>query len=1080
MTTWTNQLTNPLRNARADLGHTPADAYTEVTPYGPRGSTDANPAGDGTVSTQVRWVVDAGADQQAAGDYSSVRAVWDGSLYVAQDQTPTLPVDQKLVTLALVFGGPSYPTLYQRLSDAGLGPVPRVAFYRNIAWSGLDAILTPLAKNREALVRFEEDLGAPVPSHSLLVPAGSVIGKLGQITLDDGTTGLALDFALAVSTDGSGPVYPDAFYGRVAQGQGSGVFLHSADERGGLSVWAVGAPRSIVWLRDEWHRPLGETRGATATFTPSGAGPVTVRYDVRPAPVPESALAFSGAWPGLAAPVSAAMTATNGDTLLLSQVSMFDPAAETLPLTMSAPGELLVQAIDPLDWFPAPGGTGWTGTVTGGSATVIQPVAPHLVARYSNGNQITPLIDGAAYFADLEDEMAAMTDPSDYFCQTGWWLDPNFVLQQTSSYGESDPPYEPTGRKLIDLLTNIGQAGGSMYLLIWDQLADAVNVMLPAVPDADRAVRAVWEKLNDSGATATGVQQFWERVAFPTVLDKSTYDPNDDAVKAVNGLTGSGRHQAILDSRLRPAASHHAKSVIVKNGAGLAAYVGGIDVHLNRTNSASHIDHAPGEFYHDVQCKIEGPAARDVLRTFISRWNDHPLSDSTDDPYNGKTADMQCLDLGFLSPGHSVPLDSSDDRQGGTCLAQIARTFGNCSGMVGVDRPHGNRFRTNDGYAFAPQGEFGIEAAVLTAIKRARRFIYIEDQYLGNLKVATAVADKIKEHKDRGERFFVYIVTPDMPKYSVDVVQGLLNLQAVQVVYRTISAVAPVTAALVGAVLEAALEANAPIDHVVFEQPWAYTQNRWQDILGSVDPDHKYWQMFCLRLPSFDRVVPSPFGTVARKLGFMSTVAPIEDRRIYVHTKTVIVDDVWAMIGSANMNVRSYTMDTEITCGFIDGAVDDRGRRVAVRQYRQQLWAEHLGMRITDPALDLDPEDPKMTDRWTGCKDDLDPAGYSVGFQPHGARIYVWPRRDAVAANVPPVVTWYKDDEDHLVNVLGVTQLPQYWWVVEEYGKAAWAADCSMLRPPAIGSADPRFAFDGQTGEAYKAFDLKLHSDCSN
>jgi phosphatidylserine/phosphatidylglycerophosphate/cardiolipin synthase-like enzyme len=587
----------------------------------------------------------------------------------------------------------------------------------------------------------------------------------------------------------------------------------------------------------------------------------------------------------------------------------------------------------------------------------------------------------------------------------------------------------------------------------------------------------VWDQLNDASGTATGIQQFWDRVAF-TTLQKSVYDPNNDAVMAVNDLSGSGRHQAILDSRHRPAASHHAKSVILKNGAGLVAYVGGIDIHSNRTNGGLHTDHAPGEFYHDIQCKIEGPAARDVLRTFISRWNDHPLSDSPSDPYNGKTADMQCLDLGFQAPGHAVPLDSTDDRVGGTCLAQIARTFGNCSGMVGVDRPHGNRFRTNDGYAFAPQGEFGVEAAVLTAIKRARKYIYIEDQYLGNLKVATAVADKIKEHKDRGERFFVYIVTPDMPRYEVDVLQALNQIEAVQVIYRTMTSLAPSITGPIGAILEAAAQKQLPIDRVLVDQSWAYLQNRWQDILGSVDPAREHWQMFCLRLPSFDPVVATNLGNVARQLGLYSTLVPIEDRRIYVHTKTVIVDDVWAMIGSANMNVRSYTMDTEIACCFIDGAVDDRGRRVAVRRYRQLLWAEHLDMRTTDPRLDLDPEDPKMTQLWTSRTTDADPKDYAIGLAPHGSRVYVWPRRDAVAANFPPVVTWTKNNQS--VEVLGVTQLPQYWWVVEEYGKATWGANCSMLRPPAIGSADPRFAFDGQTGEAYKAFDLQLHSDCSN
>ena len=63
-----------------------------------------------------------------------------------------------------------------------------------------------------------------------------------------------------------------------------------------------------------------------------------------------------------------------------------------------------------------------------------------------------------------------------------------------------------------------------------------------------------------------------------------------------------------------------------------------------------------------------------------------------------------------------------------------------------------------------------------------------------------------------------------------------------------------------------------------------------------------------------------------------------------MHSKVVIVDDVWATIGSANMNVRSYTSDTEVNCCFVDGRIDQHGSRVSVRDLRRALWAEHLGV----------------------------------------------------------------------------------------------------------------------------------------
>jgi phosphatidylserine/phosphatidylglycerophosphate/cardiolipin synthase-like enzyme len=74
---------------------------------------------------------------------------------------------------------------------------------------------------------------------------------------------------------------------------------------------------------------------------------------------------------------------------------------------------------------------------------------------------------------------------------------------------------------------------------------------------------------------------------------------------------------------------------------------------------------------------------------------------------------------------------------------------------------------------------------------------------------------------------------------------------------------------------------------------------------------------------------------------------------IYVHAKVCIVDDVWMSIGSDNLNRRSWTNDSELTCALIDGVRDDRpptdpggrgeGARRLARETRLRLWREHLG-----------------------------------------------------------------------------------------------------------------------------------------
>ena len=39
---------------------------------------------------------------------------------------------------------------------------------------------------------------------------------------------------------------------------------------------------------------------------------------------------------------------------------------------------------------------------------------------------------------------------------------------------------------------------------------------------------------------------------------------------------------------------------------------------------------------------------------------------------------------------------------------------------------------------------------------------------------------------------------------------------------------------------------------------------------------------------------------------------------IYVHAKVCVVDDHWMTIGSDNLNLRSWTHDSELTCAVVD------------------------------------------------------------------------------------------------------------------------------------------------------------------
>ncbi len=85
---------------------------------------------------------------------------------------------------------------------------------------------------------------------------------------------------------------------------------------------------------------------------------------------------------------------------------------------------------------------------------------------------------------------------------------------------------------------------------------------------------------------------------------------------------------------------------------------------------------------------------------------------------------------------------------------------------------------------------------------------------------------------------------------------------------------------------------------------------------------------------------------------------------IYVHAKVCIVDDVWLAVGSDNLNRRSWTNDSEVSCAVIDQTLDERtprdpaglgdGARRLARDTRLLLWREHAGAdndELVDPVV---------------------------------------------------------------------------------------------------------------------------------
>ena len=191
----------------------------------------------------------------------------------------------------------------------------------------------------------------------------------------------------------------------------------------------------------------------------------------------------------------------------------------------------------------------------------------------------------------------------------------------------------------------------------------------------------------------------------------------------------------LLDMRVRVGGSHHQKFVVLRHAARPeldVAFVGGIDLCHSRRDDARHLgdpqkqpmaavysDRPP---WHDIQLAITGPAVADVETVFRERWDDpQPVS---------RNPVHRLADLVRHDDYRHVPLPARlpDPAPTGPHSVQLLRTYGQRLG----------------GYSFAPNGERSVARGYAKALRRARRLIYLEDQYLWSEEVARHIADALQ------------------------------------------------------------------------------------------------------------------------------------------------------------------------------------------------------------------------------------------------------------------------------------------------------------------------------------------------
>lgn len=637
---------------------------------------------------------------------------------------------------------------------------------------------------------------------SVLVESGFILGKVSLKTVDNGyvTFGLsARTSPLNVEnpdSESANYIDPVVLYSELAAACISdGTPAIDPEEAANSWLEVATKNRVLITFRDEWNHPLisphetVEVRGGTSLVT----APLTFHR--------QGTLCVPGGWSNYTCRIAGRM---------LTPIPSDRGASDIVVITAKPPAHLVVCTVRPEDWFHEP------YPPLRHKDKELRHEKDGRIVYYTECNKVEPLFDGFQCFSRLVEDLKRVNDPSHFILLGGWWMNHKFQLEPGNPHST-----------LEHLLTEADNTGATIRGLIFDyfglKIPDSVpNLIQKYLP---------WNDVTDEFIDSLSGGE--------SVLDRRTHHFADimkmgpvpmggletlTQKQAMEILFGERDLQTLGSNVLKGIehfGSHHSKYVVIKNSEGTAAYLGGLDINPNRLDGP---DHLPEDSrWHEVHCRVQGPAVADVCKAFSDRWNDHPDHPS----------------ILSVAPNTTIP--------DATCMVQIACTHG--AGTL----------------SYAPDGDRTIWATLERAIGRAQKYIYIEDQFLFYDKLSARLLERL-DHID----------------HLIMVADGTY-IAGVPGIFR------------------------------MFADECARGRYLFLNPLVSAHPEKVH--VFTLR----------NYGSEYK-----------------VHSKVVIIDDIFATIGSANVCRRSFTHDSELNAFVLDGRVEEGARKFA-RDLRIFLWAEHLG-----------------------------------------------------------------------------------------------------------------------------------------
>ncbi|ORX95016.1 phospholipase D/nuclease [Basidiobolus meristosporus CBS 931.73] len=562
------------------------------------------------------------------------------------------------------------------------------------------------------------------------------------------------------------------------------------------------------------------------------------------------------------------------------------------------------------------------------------PVRDNVKARW--------YVDGLDYFHDLSE---AILNAKHTIYIEDWWLSPEMYMRR--------PPKDNQEFRLDRLLLKKAEEGLAIYIVVYKEVTYAL-------PISSQYTKETLKNLH----------------------------PNIVVQRHPDHVPGGTMFWA-----------HHEKMCIVDSK---VAFLGGLDLCFGRWDTHTHrlADYHknpedeiwPGQDYsnprikdfrnvqqfdidlinrkkfsrlpwHDVGLCVYGNTARDVEKHFIERWNFIKSWKAT-----------QKQNIPYLIPKGEYAIGREDNEQKGSCRVQVLRSSSEWSS--GIEREH------------------SIYDAYIECIRKAKHFIYIENQffvtsaadtsgYTVKNKIGMALVERIKKAHQEKAKFKVIVIMPLLPGFenSIDAsnattIRLVMHWQFMSICKGKNSVFECLTAA--GIVPEDYITFFGLRNYDIIKNP-NYTGPNPQSSVDDEftidepdenDPDAEIDQIFVEATKSEN--VPISLTPAGSNVVTRHEKIPSEGRFIteltYIHSKLIIIDDRIVLCGSANINDRSMLGNRDSEVALIIEDEEGVPSRMNGKEYlaskfaytlRCHLFKEHLGLlpdmdmaELTKPSFD--------------------------------------------------------------------------------------------------------------------------------